>query len=603
VDKKMLGLLSIAKLNVKTLQHFICCNVYIVVFVITIIISQSTSAGEKTLPYPSPVRPKIEFSSDQRSDRALGSYLAGTYALTKNDQLLASKYLSNALEVNPNNTQLLKNSINAFVAIGDIESAVPLASRLILSKPNNNFARLVLIVDFLANQKIDDAKYQISKLSLEGIYGLLGPLLSAWAEYGNENVNVAISAMESLKTKKIYQPYFSFHSAMINDLSENVIDAEKLYLKTAQTSVGQTNRWILIYGDFLTRNNRQDEAIKLYKSWLESDPNSSWLEQVLTKTHHSKDNTQEIRGYRDGIAEVFYGIASLLPQSAGHANALIYTRLALHLRKDFAAAYILLGEIYESLGQFKEAISEYEKVSQESIFLWTAKLRKSQKLAELKNLDEAMDILRPMVEEQPKRTDAPEVLGDILRFAEHHTEAIKAYDIAIDRVSVFRSDHWRLLYSRGVSLEQTKNWERAEKDFLKALNLSPSQPLVLNYLGYSWLEMEINLNRAKTMIEEAVKLRPNDGYIVDSLGWAYYRLGDFNNAIHFLERALELIPNDPIINDHLGDAFWETGRFIEARYQWNRAITLGASGDYVKAIKEKLGRDFKVYDHNLGNGS
>ena len=195
------------------------------------------------------------------------------------------------------------------------------------------------------------------------------------------------------------------------------------------------------------------------------------------------------------------------------------------------------------------------------------------------------------------------MIGDILRFAEHHTEAIKAYDIAIDRVSVFRSDHWRLLYSRGVSLEQTKNWERAEKDFLKALNLSPSQPLVLNYLGYSWLEMEINLNRAKTMIEEAVKLRPNDGYIVDSLGWAYYRLGDFNNAIHFLERALELIPNDPIINDHLGDAFWETGRFIEARYQWNRAITLGASGDYVKAIKEKLGRDFKVYDHNLGNGS
>ena len=148
--------------------------------------------------------------------------------------------------------------------------------------------------------------------------------------------------------------------------------------------------------------------------------------------------------------------------------------------------------------------------------------------------------------------------------------------------------HWTILYSRGISLERSKNWKRAEKDFKTALGLSPDQPYVLNYLGYSWVDQGVNLADARKMIERAVKLRPNDGYIVDSLGWAFYRLKKYEAAVKQLERATELRPQDPTINDHLGDAYWRVGRFMEAKFQWQRALNLKPEADQVLLIEKKL---------------
>ncbi|MBT4908349.1 MAG: tetratricopeptide repeat protein, partial [Rhodospirillaceae bacterium] len=181
-----------------------------------------------------------------------------------------------------------------------------------------------------------------------------------------------------------------------------------------------------------------------------------------------------------------------------------------------------------------------------------------------------------------------------LRYTERYAEAVVAYDAAVARTGALVPRHWFLLYSRGVSLERTKEWARAEADFLQALELSPDQPLVLNYLGYSWLEQGMHLERAQAMIEKAVSLRPNDGYIVDSLGWAFYRLGDYDRAVRQLERAVELMPNDPVINDHLGDALRQAGRRLEARFQWTRSIELGAEEEAAAIIRRKLSRGLQA---------
>jgi Flp pilus assembly protein TadD len=149
-------------------------------------------------------------------------------------------------------------------------------------------------------------------------------------------------------------------------------------------------------------------------------------------------------------------------------------------------------------------------------------------------------------------------------------------------------ERWSLFYSRGIALERSGQWKRAEADLLHALELKPDQPLVLNYLGYSWIDRGENLERGLKMVEKAVELRPEDGYIVDSLGWAHYRLGDYPNAVQYLEKAIELVPEDPTINDHLGDAYWQNGRSIEARYQWRRALQFGPQEDEVKPIEAKL---------------
>jgi len=158
------------------------------------------------------------------------------------------------------------------------------------------------------------------------------------------------------------------------------------------------------------------------------------------------------------------------------------------------------------------------------------------------------------------------------------------------------------LYARGISLEQTKQWPRAEADFLKALEFRPDQPYVLNYLGYSWVDQGLNLDKARGMIKKAVSLRPNDGYIVDSLGWAHYRLGEYADAVRELERAAELRPEDPVINDHLGDAYWRVGRQTEARFQWLRALGLEPKPGLAAILKEKIKSGLKAKNKTGGDG-
>lgn len=181
-------------------------------------------------------------------------------------------------------------------------------------------------------------------------------------------------------------------------------------------------------------------------------------------------------------------------------------------------------------------------------------------------------------------------MGDLLRGKERFAEAVVAYDKAMARIGAVEPRHWALLYSRGIALERSKQWPRAEADFLKALELNPDQPYVLNYLGYSWVEHGIHLDKALTMIETAVKLRPEDGYIVDSMGWVLFRLGRYAEAVPHLERAVELRPSDPTINDHLGDAYWRVGRENEARFQWDRALVLKPSPEEAREIQTKLKR-------------
>ena len=193
-----------------------------------------------------------------------------------------------------------------------------------------------------------------------------------------------------------------------------------------------------------------------------------------------------------------------------------------------------------------------------------------------------------MAEEAPERSDALIAMGDLLRGKDRFAEAESAYTRAIQRLPKIERSDWRLLYARGITYERTKRWPQAEADLLKALELEPDQPFVLNYLGYSWVDQGLNLDRAKAMLHRAVELRPDDGFIVDSLGWAYYRLGENDKAVTYLERAVELEPGDPVLNDHLGDVYWRVGRQREARFQWQRALTFKPEPDAVAAIQAKL---------------
>ena len=236
----------------------------------------------------------------------------------------------------------------------------------------------------------------------------------------------------------------------------------------------------------------------------------------------------------------------------------------------------------------------YEKIKPSSNFFWHSKLKKARNLELLGDSENSIPILKRMSDEKKERYDSLKLLGDIYRNYNKYNEAIKFYNEAVSRIEEIGPEHWDLLYSRGMAYERNNQWNWAEKDFLKILELVPDQPDVLNYLGYSWIEQNTNLGQAKKFILKAVRMKPSDPYIVDSLGWAYYNLKEYDKAIEELERAVNLKPTDPIINDHLGDAYLKVNRKLEALYQWKKAIQFKPENDLEKKIEKKI----KRYDDN-----
>jgi tetratricopeptide (TPR) repeat protein len=249
---------------------------------------------------------------------------------------------------------------------------------------------------------------------------------------------------------------------------------------------------------------------------------------------------------------------------------------------------MLVAGILEQQKRHLDANKVYQSIAPGSWFTWSARLRIAANAEAMENYEEAERVLRALAKERSDRIDALAQLGGMLRTKERFVEAVAVYDDAMKRVAKVEQRHWSLFYARGIALERSKQWPRAEADFLRALELQPEQPYVLNYLGYSWIDQGLNLDRGMEMIRKAVEQRPNDGYIVDSLGWAHYRLGNFEKAAEHLERAVELRPHDPTINDHLGDAYWKVGRILEAQFQWKRAQGLKPDAELAAQIEKKL---------------
>jgi tetratricopeptide (TPR) repeat protein len=285
---------------------------------------------------------------------------------------------------------------------------------------------------------------------------------------------------------------------------------------------------------------------------------------------------------------VFYGLGEALTGEGGVAIGGLYLQMSLYVRPDFPFALAALANVHESTKRHAEAIAVYERIERGSSLQTSIDIRKAINLNMMERPDEAKLLLDGLIAKDPSDLRTLDAVGTILRGRKRYEEAVDYYTRAIALIPKPDKRHWAYWYARGTSYERLKRWPEAEADLQKALKLSPDQPLVLNYLGYSWIDQNKNLKKGMSLIEKAVSLKPDDGYIVDSLGWAHYRLGNYRQAVRFLERAVELKPEDPVLNDHLGDALWRVGRKREASYQWQQALTLNPEPDDAEKIKVKL---------------
>ena len=516
-----------------------------------------------------------------------GSFLAGMHAKQIRDFGAMADYLTRILAHDPDNVDLLQQGFIAMASGGRLTEAAEIGRKLETQSAGSDTVSLVLAMQDLKADKRTAALERLAGLSSDGLNKFTVPLVKSWVALEDGKLADALAALAPLADVKGVQTLYDLHAGLLNELGGKPADADTAYKKALDDPGNLSFRVVEIIGNFYLRENRAADAKAVYEKFGAAYPDNPLLPLLAEKAAAGKP-AAIIGSARDGLAEALFNLASVLFQEDAHDMALVYTRLALDMRKDYPAAQVLLGDLLAGEKLYAEAVDVYKGVDTKSPFGWQARLAMADALNRIDRSPEAVTLLQAMSDERKDSADAPMMLGDILRSTERFDEAAKAYDDAITRLGTLTKEQWSLLYYRGIAYERSKQWDKAEADFLKALEFEPDQPYVLNYLAYTWVDKGMNFDRALTMLNKAVEEKPEDGYIVDSLGWVYFRLGKYDQAVEQLERAVELVPGDSVINDHLGDAYWRVGRHNEARFQWHRALNSNPEKDQVAPIESKL---------------
>lgn len=535
----------------------------------------------------SAVTPSVEHGQEVES--LLGSYLAGRFAREQRDTAAAADFYSRALSRDPDNEVLIEQAFLMEATEGDWSRAIELAASLVGHQDSHRMAQLVLGLTSFKSGNYAAAEKHFRSAASGPIGELTSTLARAWLKLALGDVDAALDLLEGGKQAEWAQFYIRYHRALVADLGRRPAEARKSYALVFKMD-SRTPRTAMAYaqhaakaGDMKLARSILDEHLK--KSLGDGHPTTRALRDRIEAGEQVPLLVSTIE---EGMAEVFYGLGEALTSEGGISIGALYLQMALYLRPDFPFALAALANVHETTKRHSEAIAIYDKIGPGTPLDTSIEIRKAINLNLLDRTDEAKALLDQLLTKNPDDLRVYDAIGTILRGRKRYEEAVEYYTRAIALLKKPEKHHWPYWYARGTSYERLKKWPQAEADLKKAMQLSPEQPLVLNYLGYSWIDQNRNLKKGLSLIEKAVALKPDDGYIVDSLGWAHYRLGNYRDAVRFLERAVELKPEDPVLNDHLGDALWRVNRVREAKFQWQHALTLNPEPEEVDKIKLKL---------------
>ncbi|MDR3497938.1 MAG: tetratricopeptide repeat protein [Parvibaculum sp.] len=521
-----------------------------------------------------------------------GAYLAARYAGSIHQPDAAAKYFDKTLAADPGNAVVTERAFMVALNAGQMDRAVDLAKSLVKISPDHRMARLVLSLNDIRRGNYGDARKEIGSAESGIFVALVGSLTEAWAAAGDGDEQAAMAKLKTFEGKPAFDLFRVYHTALILDLLGNAKGADANYAKAMEASNGTSIRIVQAYSSFLDRQGRTNEARAALDQYATLAPEHPLVRAALRELTEAERKGEKVRplvsNASEGVAEALYGLGSALAQDQGNDLAELYLQLAIWLRPDFDVARTLLADSYEQKKRWADAVAAYGAVSKGSPLYGNARIQIALDLDRLDRDDEAIVVLNELAADNPKALDPITALGDIYRGKEKYAEAAVEYTRAIAMSGVPKPADWPLYYARGICNERLGQWPQAESDLKLAQTLSGDNALVLNYLGYSWIERGENLKEALAMIEKAVEQRPTDGFIVDSLGWAEYRLGNYSRAAEVLERAVELEPGDSTINEHLGDALWKVGRHIEARFQWSHALDMKPDADRIAPLKAKL---------------
>ena len=524
---------------------------------------------------------------DLERPSAAGDYLVGRIALDEGDLATAVKHFALALKAAPDNPELRRQLFLLQLVAGDFDAALAAAPQL-GTEADTEEAKLVLALEAVRRGDYATARARFDQLGGRGVSGLAAPLFRAWAAFGAGDRDAALALTRAGGAAEGLGQLRRYHEAAMLGLAGRPADGATQLRAEVTDDAPTALRILLTLAALQVEAGHRAEAVDVLQRQSGLAGDAPALAALAEAVARGAEVPRPIRDARSAMADLLLGLGEALSEQRAGSQGLLFARLATWLEPDLPEAWLLIGRIESNQERYGSAVQALAQVPASSLLAWPAALARADALASAGDEAAAQKLLREMADRRPADTTALRQLGDLHRRAERYEQAERAYGEAIARLVEPATEDWRLFYAHGVALERLKRWPEAETYLLRALELSPDQPIVLNYLGYSWVDQGVHLDRAKGMLHRAVELRAEDGFIVDSLGWAYFRLGDFEQATIYLERAVELEPGDAVINDHLGDAYWRVGREREARFQWQRALSLKPEADAVADIESKL---------------
>lgn len=539
-----------------------------------------------------PLIPKEEYQ-EQTKPLMAGSYLASRFAQVNHDWHNASTFIQPLFDSGISKADLIQRAMVLAMGAGQAKKAIALAHKIKktnMSQPNT-IADIFLFAEAFKKKDYTKAQKIFDSIKLDSTSVFIGPFIKSWLAAARGELNVSDLRQNTVQLYHgiLISDFLGDHS-QIEEMIDHALDVEELALYE-----------LTRIADLYAHVGKKDKALDLYNKVLKSFPEDEGIEEKISAL--KKGTTEPLFGKvvnaKDGMALAFYDIARVLFNEQNDESVRVFAHLAKYVAPKLYQINFLLAEINTRYNQYEKAIDFYAQVPKGNPNYRQAQYEIVDIYDSTEQYDKALKALNRL-ERKEKDPDTLIRLGDLYRHQNQYKKALDLYNRAIDEMGdSVPEKYWHVYYVRGIAYEQLSEWKLAEQDLKTALKYQPDHPYVLNYLGYSWADKGINLDKATEMIQRAVDAQPSDGYITDSLGWVMYRNKDYKGSVKTLERAVELLPYDPTVNDHLGDAYWKVGRTLEARFQWERAKNHASDEEQIKAISQKLISGLKDEDNEM----
>ena len=532
-----------------------------------------------------------------------GAYLAARSAASQNDFTLAAQWYGVALQADPKNPDLLEGALVANVALGDMEVAAQLARDLQKIGFVSQIGQMVIVAD--DTMKGDYSAILKDQAKGASIGKLMDQLVNAWALLGSGKMAQASDVFDKMISTPGMEAFGVYHKALALAQSGDFDGADKLLMRPESAAIHGLRRGVLAQVQVLSQLDRGADAIVLIDHVYGRAPDAGMAAIRQRLVQGEKIAFDVARTPQDGMAEAYFSVATILAGQPDTTLTLANTRIATALRPDHIEALLMSARILDQIGQYDLAINAFAKVPQTDSAYVSATIGQAASAQSAGKLDDAVTLLKALAGKNPDNAGVLSAYGDSLRRQDHCDAAIGVYSQAIDLIKTPVTADWTLFYRRGGCRQNQGDWPGAEADYIKALALAPGEPRILNELGYSYVDRGENLPQALAMIQQAVTAAPEEGFIIDSLAWAFFRLGRYDAAVAPMEKASLLMPVDPIVTDHLGDVYWMVGRKREAQFQWRRALSFNPEPKDAARIQLKLdkGLDQVLQDEKMQGGN